>query len=127
MINGVTTAHAADGRAAGNARAQGVSAVRTNVFDLRKVDAVFIAKRQVTQQVFERVDAALGKEFRSLRTDAFEHSHFGFEAFGHTRFISLAWIKPELPGKPRSLPTPDGLVQADAAREQPMLGLLARF
>src|SRR2546429_1222158 len=59
MIDGVAAAHAADGLAAQDAGANGVDTVRLDVLDFGKMDAIFVAKRQVAEQVVEGVDAAL--------------------------------------------------------------------
>ena len=84
VIDGVAAAaHAADGLAAHHARANGISAVWLNVFHLGKMDAVFIAKREVPQQILERVDAALGEQFGALRAHAFDHAHFGAKVHRH--------------------------------------------
>jgi len=48
------------------------------------VDAVLIAKRQIAQKIFERVDAALRQQFGALRPDAFDHANFGAEAHRHS-------------------------------------------
>ncbi len=47
------------------------------------MDAVFVAKRQVAEQVLKRVDAALRKEFGALRADAFDHADFRAEVDRH--------------------------------------------
>ena len=84
MIDRVAAAaHAADRLATHHARANGVGAVGLDVLHFGKMDAVFIAKGQVTEQILERVDAALGEEFGALRADAFNHSDFGAEVHGH--------------------------------------------
>jgi len=59
-----------------HARANGIRAVWLNVFHLGKMDAVFIAKGEVAQQILERVDPALGEQFGALRAHAFDHAHF---------------------------------------------------
>src|SRR5262245_30183268 len=88
MIDRVSSAPAAYGRAAGDANAQCIDVAGTDVFDLGKADAVFVTKRQVSEKIFDRVDAALGEEFGALRADSFEHAHVGLQTFGHIRFIS---------------------------------------
>src|SRR5713226_5561907 len=89
MIDGVAAAaHAADGLAAHDTRANGVDAVGLDVLDLGKMDAVFVAKRQVAEQVLKRVDAALRKEFGALRADAFDHADFRAEVDGHWRALT---------------------------------------
>src|SRR5260370_7970062 len=78
MIDGVASAaHGADGLAAHDTRANGIDAVRLNVFHFGKMDAVFVAEGEVAEQVFEGVDAALRDEFSTLRADAFNHATFG--------------------------------------------------
>ena len=76
VINGVAAAHSADGLAAHHLGANGVNAVGLDVLHIRKMDAIFVAKRQVREQVFERVKAALGEQFGALRADALDHAHF---------------------------------------------------
>ena len=83
MIDGVVCEFVRDGLAAHDARANGVGAVGLDVFDIGKMDAVFVAERQVGEQVFERVNAALGEKFGALRADAFDHAHFGGETECH--------------------------------------------
>jgi hypothetical protein len=51
MVDGVAAVHAADRLAAHNAGAQGVGAVGLNVFNFGEMNAVFIAKREIVQQV----------------------------------------------------------------------------
>src|SRR5260370_9041293 len=84
VIDGVAAAaHAADGLAAHHAGANGVGAVGPDVLHLGKMDAVFVAKREVAEQVLERVDAALREEFGALRADALDHAYFGAEVHSH--------------------------------------------
>src|SRR6266849_1298087 len=84
MIDGIAAAaHAADGLAAHHTRANGVDAIGLNVFHLGKMDAVFIAKGEIAEQILERVDAALCEEFSTLRADAFDHANFGAEVHSH--------------------------------------------
>src|SRR5260370_18158891 len=84
MIDGIApAAHAADGLAAHDASANGVGAVRLDVLHLGKMDTVFVAKREVAEQVLERADAALREEFGALRADALDHAYFGAEVHGH--------------------------------------------
>ena len=47
------------------------------------MDAVFVAEREIAEQVFKGVDGALGEEFGALRADSFEHADIGLQAFGH--------------------------------------------
>ena len=58
-------------------RANRVDAVRLDIFHVGKVDAIFVAKRQVQQQVFDGVNPALGQQLRALRTDALDHLDVG--------------------------------------------------
>ena len=84
MIDGVAAAaHAADGLTAHYARTNGVGAVGLDVFHFRKMDAVFVAKGEIAEQILERVDAALGEEFGTLRADAFDHADFGAKVHRH--------------------------------------------
>src|SRR6266481_1479436 len=95
MIDGVAAAaHTADGLAAHDARANGVHAVGLDVLHLGKMDAVFVAKGQVAEQVFERVDAALREEFSALGTDAFDHADFGAEVHRHWCAYGVHWTHP---------------------------------
>src|SRR6202034_957198 len=72
-------AHPADGLAAHYLGADGVNAVWLDVLDIRKMNAVFIAERQIRQQISQRVEAALGQQFGALWADALDHAHFGGE------------------------------------------------
>src|SRR3979490_981497 len=84
MIDGgAAAAHAADRLAAHHAGADGVGAVRLDVLHLGEMNAIFVAKWQVAKQILERVDAALREEFSALRSDAFDHAHFGAEVHRH--------------------------------------------
>src|SRR5882762_3744605 len=83
VIDGVAAAHAAHRLAAHDARANGIRAVRLNVLHLGEMDAVFIAKGEVAQQILERVDPALREQFGALRAHAFDHAHFGAEIHRH--------------------------------------------
>src|SRR5437762_13457048 len=87
MIDRVAAAatHGADSLATHHAGANGVNAVRLDVFHTGKMDAVFVAKRQVAEEVLKRVDAALREEFGALRANAFDHANFGAEV--HRRWI----------------------------------------
>src|SRR5713226_9787774 len=84
MIDGVAAAaHAADRLAAHHARANGVGAARLDVPHLGKMDAVLVAKREIAEKVFERLDAALREEFGALRANAFDHAYFRAEVHRH--------------------------------------------
>ena len=91
VVNGVAAeAHVSNGLAAHDPRSNRVGAVRLNVLDLRKMDAVFVTKRKVAEQIFERMNTALREQFGALRADALDHAHFGAEAHRHgLLFISL--------------------------------------
>lgn len=89
VVDGVATIHPADGLAAHDASAQGVNPVGLNIFDFREVDAVFIAKGEVVQQVFEGVDAALGQQLRAVRADPFDHLDVGLETDGHRSLLYI--------------------------------------
>jgi hypothetical protein len=66
MVNGVGTARGAYGLAAHDAGANGVDAIGLDVFDIAEMDAVFVTEGQIEEEIFERVDAALGQEFGAL-------------------------------------------------------------
>src|SRR5271157_1084710 len=66
VIDGIAAVHAANGLAAHDAGAQGISAVGLNVLDLGEMDAVFIAERQIVEQIFECEDAAFGEQLGAL-------------------------------------------------------------
>jgi len=78
VVDGVASAHAAHGGTAGYAHPQSIDITRANILDEGKVNAVFVAEREIAEQVFESVDAALGEELGALRADSFEHTHVGF-------------------------------------------------
>src|SRR5258707_782601 len=83
MIDGVATAHTANGMAAGDAYAQSENIVGAHIFDLRKVETVFVAEREVTKEIFECVNAAFGEKLGALRADTFDHLDVGLQAIGH--------------------------------------------
>ena len=83
VIDGVAAAHGAHRLAAHHARANGVNAVGLDVLHFGEMNAVFVAKRQIAQEILERVDAALRQQFGALRPDAFDHANFRAEAHPH--------------------------------------------
>ena len=83
MIDGIAAAHAANGLSAGDAYAEGENVVGADVLDLREVDAVFVAEREIGEEIFEGVDAAFGEEFGTLRAYTFDHLDVGLQAIGH--------------------------------------------
>src|SRR6266851_7051524 len=52
------------------------------------MDAVFVTKGQIAEELLERVDAALREEFGALRADAFDHADFGAEGDRHWRALT---------------------------------------
>jgi hypothetical protein len=50
---------------------------------MRKMNAVFIAKRKISEQILKRVDPALCQQFGALGADALDHSYIGCEAHCH--------------------------------------------
>jgi hypothetical protein len=83
MINRAPSAHAPDGLPAHHPRANGIYVVRLQFVNFGKLNTVFVAERQVGEQVFESVNPALRQEFRALRTHALDHAHFSIQAVGH--------------------------------------------
>jgi hypothetical protein len=83
MVDGVAAAHAANRLSAGNAHAQREDIVGADILDLRKVDTVFVAEREIAKEVFEGVNAALGEEFGALWADTFDHLDIGLQAVSH--------------------------------------------
>ena len=77
VIDRIAAPHAAYGLSARHAHAQGKDTVWPNVLDLRKMDAIFIAKGKIAEQVFQRVNAALFEQLRALRAHTFNHSNVG--------------------------------------------------
>jgi hypothetical protein len=51
------------------------------------MDAVFVAERQIAEQIFEGIDAALGEKLRALRADPFDHADFAGQAECHRYFF----------------------------------------
>ena len=51
VINSVAAAHPADGLTAHYLGSDGVNAVWLDVLDVRKMNAVFVAERQIRQQI----------------------------------------------------------------------------
>src|SRR5579863_10038829 len=87
MIDGVVGEFVGNGLAAHDASADGVDAVGLDVFDVGEMDAVFVAEREIREQIFKGIDAALGEEFGTLRADAFDHADFGGEGERHQHFF----------------------------------------
>jgi len=77
MIDGVVAEFVGDGLAAHDLRSNGVGAARLDIANVGKMNAVFVAEGQISEQVFERVDAALGEKLGALRAHALDHAHFG--------------------------------------------------
>ena len=75
-----------DRLAARHAHTQRKDTVWPNVLNLRKMDAIFIAKGKIAEQVFQGVNAALCEQLRALRAHTFNHSNVGLQAFGHRGF-----------------------------------------
>src|SRR5580658_1840697 len=92
MIDGVVGEFVGDGLATHDAGADGVDAVGLDVFDVGEVDAVFVAKREIREEILEGIDAALGEEFGALRADAFDHADFGGEGESHRHFF-ISFLK----------------------------------
>src|SRR5262249_30196265 len=83
VIDGVASAHTANGRTAGDAHTQGVNVASADILDQGKVDAVFVAEREMAEKVFEGVDAALAEQLGAQRADSFEHADVGLQALVH--------------------------------------------
>jgi len=83
MIDGVVGEFVGDGLAAHDFGTNGVDAVGLDVFDIREMDAVFVAEGEIGEEILEGVDAALGEKFGALRADAFDHADFGGEGESH--------------------------------------------
>ena len=83
VVDGIAGVLVGNSLAAHDHRANGVDAVGLDVVDVREMDAVFVAKGKVSEQVFQRENAALGEKFRALRADALDHAHFGGESKRH--------------------------------------------
>jgi hypothetical protein len=77
MVDGVAAVHAANGLAAHDAGANGVDIVGLGVFDPGEVEAIFVAKRKIVEEIVESVDAAFGEELGALRPYTFDHANFG--------------------------------------------------
>ena len=91
VVDSVVGVLIGDGLAAHDAGANGVDAVGLDVLDGGEMDAIFVAKGQVAEEIFKGIDAALGEELGALRADAFDHAHFGGKGQSHGRFfISLS-------------------------------------
>src|SRR5260370_13983010 len=73
MIDGVAAAHAANSLAASDADAQREDIVGAHIFDMRKVETIFVTEREISEKIFERVDAAFCEKFGSLMPYPFEH------------------------------------------------------
>ncbi len=91
VVDGIAApAHRSNRLAAQNARANRVGSARLDVLHFREVDAVFVTEGQVAEQIFQRVDAALGEQLGALWTYASDHAHFAAEIHSHgLLFISL--------------------------------------
>src|SRR5713101_7349788 len=73
VVDGVSAASVAHGAAGGDLGADGVRLVRLDLADVAETDAVFVAKRQAGQQVFERANAPLVQERGALRATPFKY------------------------------------------------------
>src|SRR2546430_1417698 len=82
VVDRVATTHGADGLAAGHRDAQGVNRVGPNVFNLGKLDAVFITKRQIPEQILQSVDTTLGEQLGTLRANALNRLDGRLESTG---------------------------------------------
>jgi hypothetical protein len=67
----------------GDTHAESKDIVGADVLNLGEVDAVFVAEREIGEEIFEGVDAAFGEEFGALRADSLDHLDAGLQAFGH--------------------------------------------
>ncbi len=83
MIDGIAATHAANSLTAGDADAQSENIVGAHIFDLRKVETVFVSERQVAKEIFDCVDATFGEELGALRAYTFDHLDVGLQAIGH--------------------------------------------
>jgi hypothetical protein len=83
MIDGVAATHTANRLTAGDADAQSENIVGAHIFDLRKVETVFVSERQVAKEIFKCVNAAFGEELGALRAYTFDHLDVGLQAIGH--------------------------------------------
>ncbi len=83
---------AASAREAGDAgigdrSLKGVGAAGNDFRDGSEMDAVFVAKRQVAEEVADGMDAARGQGGGALRTHAFQVFDFGGRGEDHSGFI----------------------------------------
>jgi hypothetical protein len=83
MVDGIASAHSANGLAAHDTSANGVDAFGFNVLDVGEMNAVFIAEGEIVEEIVDRVDAALGEELGAVGADAFDHADFGGQGEGH--------------------------------------------
>ena len=63
--------------------ANGVDAARSDVTNFGEVNPVFVAERQIPQQVFKCAQPALGENFRAARAHARQVQEFGCRSHGH--------------------------------------------
>jgi hypothetical protein len=83
VIDGVASAHTANGLTAGDAHSQSEDMVGAHILDLREMEPVFIAEREITEEIFEGVDAAFCEKFGALRAYTFNHLDVGLQTVGH--------------------------------------------
>src|SRR5215813_12667262 len=87
VIDSVAAAHSADGLAAHDGDAQREDSVWPDVLYMGKLDAVFIAKGQIGEQIFQGMDAALGEQLGALGADALDHLHRRLQSACHKRLL----------------------------------------
>ena len=87
VIDGIATAHPANGLATHHASANGVDVAGLDIFEIGEMDAVFVAERKIAEQILERVDAALSEQLGSMRADALDHANFRSEIHPHVTLL----------------------------------------
>src|SRR5579859_845392 len=87
MIDSVVRELVGNGLAAHHFGANGINAAGLDVLYFGKVNAVFVAEREIREEVLESVNAALGKKFGALRAHTFYHADIGGEVGRHWQFF----------------------------------------
>jgi len=77
MINGTPAAAIAHQATIGHFSLQRVGAAGLNFAQRGEVNAIFVAKREIAEQILNRADPALGQQLSALRADALQVQHRG--------------------------------------------------
>ena len=91
MVDGAGAAPAiADQASIGDFSLQGVGAAGLDFAQRREMNAIFVTKREIAEQILDGADAALGQQLGALRAYAFQVHHVGCGRQRHgSRYITF--------------------------------------